>query len=228
MNELNTLLEKALHNLGFREWAYQIIRPGARAEDKPIIITTFPQFWYDHYIGKGYHTIDPVILDGPKQLLPYQWSGLMLGKTATEDQKGFFAEAREAGVGEGVGIPIHGTGGALAMVSMVSSESSEKLTSLLQSHELEIHLISLVYHNTARELIALGESGRNQTKLSPRERECLEWAAAGKSNWEIAQILTTITEATVKKHVASAMLKLNVRTRQQAVIKAVLSGLINP
>ncbi len=222
------LLEQALHSLGFREWAYQIIRPGARAEDKPIIVTTFPDYWYDHYIDSGYHTIDPVILDGPKQITPYQWSGLMLGKEATEQQKSFFNEAQEANLFEGLGIPIHGTGGALAMLSMVSSESSEKLSALLKEYETEIHLISLIYHNTARELIALGEGGRKQSRLSPRERECLEWASAGKSNWEIAEIISTITEATVKKHIANSMSKLNVRTRQQAVIKAVLSGLINP
>lgn len=61
--------------------------------------------------------------------------------------------------------------------------------------------------------------------LSLRERECLRWAAHGKTAWETAQILI-ISESAVKKHLAAASGKLNARTRTQAVAIALTRGLI--
>lgn len=62
-------------------------------------------------------------------------------------------------------------------------------------------------------------------KLSPKEIECLNWAMEGKTSWEIGIILGR-KENTVNYHIANIMDKLNVTTRQQAVIKALRLGLI--
>lgn len=52
--------------------------------------------------------------------------------------------------------------------------------------------------------------------LSARERECLLWSALGKQTKEIAKILS-ITPDTVNEHIASAMKKLDARSRAHAV-----------
>ena len=61
-------------------------------------------------------------------------------------------------------------------------------------------------------------------KISPRELECLRWVANGKTDAEIAEILS-ISEATVKFHVNGARRKLGARNRAQATARLVLSGL---
>ena len=63
-------------------------------------------------------------------------------------------------------------------------------------------------------------------KLSPREKEVLKALAEGLSNKEIAQQLH-ITEKTVKAHFSSIYRKLNVRSRSQAIVNAVKSGLVD-
>lgn len=61
--------------------------------------------------------------------------------------------------------------------------------------------------------------------LSPRERDCLSWLAVGQRPAEIGWRLG-ISEKTFEKHIARAKTKLKSRTRDQAVAKAVLLGLV--
>jgi transcriptional regulator EpsA len=61
--------------------------------------------------------------------------------------------------------------------------------------------------------------------ITERERQVLRWIAAGKSNWEIGRILR-ISEFTVKNHVQSLLKKLSVKSRTQAVTKAISCGLL--
>lgn len=62
--------------------------------------------------------------------------------------------------------------------------------------------------------------------LSTRELEVLEHLVAGKSNKEIATQLG-ITEATVKSHVSTILLRLNVEDRTQAAVTALRRGLVH-
>jgi LuxR family transcriptional regulator, activator of conjugal transfer of Ti plasmids len=61
--------------------------------------------------------------------------------------------------------------------------------------------------------------------LSPREYECLEWAAKGKSAWDIGCILN-ISRRTAAFHLDNAKSKLGVRTISQAV--ALLAAALQP
>ena len=61
--------------------------------------------------------------------------------------------------------------------------------------------------------------------LTKREIECLQWAAVGKSEWEISQILG-ISEHTSEKHLLNAKAKLGAANRVQAVAEALRRGFI--
>jgi DNA-binding NarL/FixJ family response regulator len=63
--------------------------------------------------------------------------------------------------------------------------------------------------------------------LTPREREVLTLVASGRSNSEITSDLT-LSEATVKTHVARIFAKLELRDRAQAVVLACETGLVTP
>ena len=68
---------------------------------------------------------------------------------------------------------------------------------------------------------------RDLAPLTPREREVLVLMGRGLSNTELADTLT-LSEATVKTHVARIFAKLTLRDRAQAVILAYETGLVTP
>jgi LuxR family quorum-sensing transcriptional regulator LasR len=64
-------------------------------------------------------------------------------------------------------------------------------------------------------------------QLTPRERECLNWTARGKSTWEISHILSC-SEAAVNFHVKNIRAKFGVNSRRAAAVLATQLGLIDP
>jgi DNA-binding CsgD family transcriptional regulator len=65
----------------------------------------------------------------------------------------------------------------------------------------------------------------NGVALSPRELECLRWAAQGKSAWDTGRILG-ISRHTVAFHLDNAKTKLGVRSTIQAVARLMASKAI--
>lgn len=84
------------------------------------------------------------------------------------------------------------------------------------------------------ERFAVGDHGpvqpavhRDLAVLTPRELEVLTLMGHGLSNGELAAELT-LSEATVKTHVARIFAKLSLRDRAQAVVLAYETGLVSP
>jgi LuxR family transcriptional regulator, maltose regulon positive regulatory protein len=73
--------------------------------------------------------------------------------------------------------------------------------------------------------VKVGVTSANAEPLSTREGEILSWIAQGRSNKEIARILS-ITPETVKTHVKHIFNKLDVEKRAQAVSRAQSLGLV--
>jgi len=66
-----------------------------------------------------------------------------------------------------------------------------------------------------------------QVQLTPREAECLHWAACGKTKEETAMILG-LTRRGVRYHIENIIFKLNAVNLAHAVAKGIHFRIINP
>jgi LuxR family transcriptional regulator, quorum-sensing system regulator LasR len=87
-------------------------------------------------------------------------------------------------------------------------------------------LFATYLHEAVRKLVEKNARvQQTEYQLTPREKECLTWAAAGKSSWEISKIVSS-SERTVNFHIGNVIQKLHVTSRSHAVAKALAVGLI--
>ena len=112
-------------------------------------------------------------------------------------------------------IPIHGLSGYQAGISFAGFDVDEA-----KDANAALQLIGIYAFNR---LANLKFACKDYGILTDREREVLRWTAAGKTAWDTGGILN-IAEDTVNKHMASAMRKLNVYSRTQAVAKSIRRG----
>lgn len=111
------------------------------------------------------------------------------------------------------------------LVSLVLNRSNVAFT----DHEIELletirpHLANLyrlgIAADRVREVPADVPFGAPDVPLTPREREVLDWVAAGKTNRDIAAIVGA-SPRTVEKHLERIYEKLGVETRTAAAMRA--------
>jgi DNA-binding CsgD family transcriptional regulator len=123
----------------------------------------------------------------------------------------------------GLTVPVR-RGGRTGYVSWCSRE----LGRLRRSYHATLSSVHLISHTFIRQLDRLEDRGVESAGtglLTPRELECLSWAARGRTTDEIAALLHRSSE-TVEFHLSNAMLKLAARNRAHAVAIACVRGLI--
>jgi DNA-binding CsgD family transcriptional regulator len=134
-------------------------------------------------------------------------------------------EVREAaqafGVHAAIIAPAYLTGGVIGAVVWASSQPVADLPALYEARADALHGAALRLVSVYRD----GDDDAPPVRLTKREIQCLKWAAAGKTDADIAQIIG-IAGPTVRFHVQNAALKLRVAGRAQAIHRAAGLGYI--
>jgi DNA-binding CsgD family transcriptional regulator len=117
-------------------------------------------------------------------------------------------------------VPIHLPYGQIAAVSFQPVDSDRD--DLAQEFAQYGDLLGLFAHKFVASYVKVMDKQRwipPDICLSKREIECLRWAAVGKTDGEIATILSRSC-ATIRFHIHNAAVKLNAVNRSQTVFKA--------
>jgi DNA-binding CsgD family transcriptional regulator len=180
------------------------------------LFCSYPRSWIEHYAEAGYVKHDPIVREVFLTYQPYTWSEVRARRRLTAIGTKILEEAAELGATEGFVVPIYETSGYTGLVSIagrgceVAGEARNALA-----------LACIYLHNKLSTLRR--QSSDILVELTERELECLSWAAAGKSDWEIGQILS-VSSKTINYHIENAKRKFGVTTRIQAIIAAMRSG----
>lgn len=222
LEELGQAFQAAAKSLGFDHYACVSCVEFGALPDGSVFLADYPEDWTNYYLEKEYDRTDPILQVSLKEHMPFNWENKLNHRSLTPHQSEMMCEAEDAGLLYGVTVPIHIVGAFPGAVNVVGEQ-----VDIDPAAEHAIHLMSVYLHDAAlRVATANKDSLKPVARLTPREKECLQWVAAGKTDWEISAILS-IAERTVHTHVESAKTKLGVSTRVQAVVKAFLTNLIH-
>ncbi len=176
-----------------------------------------PQGWLGNYTSRNYTKVDPLRRLNRVSPTAFLWDMSSWDDCATS--RTWCRDNRDSGVVRGMTIPDH-SGGRLKIITLCGTRAE------LHPHDrIALHIAGLELMQRVRELGVA--PARDLPRLSPRERECLQWIAAGKTDWEIGEILS-LSGKTVNIYVERAKQKLGVQTRSQAIVLALRGGLIAP
>lgn len=210
---LVSIADKTAKHLGFRWFAYL-----ASAESQTTIISSYPVAWVRHYRDQNFDRVDPVVRPSRWPTRSFYWSGNDSWPTAL--QRRLFAEAASFQIRSGVTVPIRGAGNSFAAFTFAADDHREEFSRWAAEAIDTLQLIGLYYHAGVDTKLRLGLRRFGDAPLTPRETQCLTWAARGKTMAETALILG-ITKRTVEFHLDNARTKLNAMTLSQAVAKAI-------
>ncbi|HWD27518.1 MAG TPA: LuxR family transcriptional regulator [Rhizomicrobium sp.] len=192
-------------------------QPGVARDDR-LLATTWKSEWLSHWSDSQYLYVDPIARQLLSRNEPVRWGPNQGGMDATGAR--ILEEACEYGMKCGYAVPVYSREGLIVAISM-GAERYE----IGKPEELCLRLASIYFHAKLERLRGKATPPRGG-KLTPRERECLSWVAAGKTDWETSQILG-IAEQTVHEYVQNALIKLNATTRAQAIAIAIFSKQIS-
>ena len=184
----------------------------------PILYDEWPGEWKRQCVQQKHYLNDPMLSELHRTAEPFLWSDAQKRKPGTRAEREVMAEAAIVGMCEGFVVPIYGIGGQVH--GMTIAGTMPRVDSYAKA---ELHLLSMYAY--ARAKILHRRTGAPPVSIGRRDREALHWAAAGKTDWEIGEILR-ISESAAHKRIENAKRKLGVATRMQAVVEAIRGGYI--
>lgn len=133
-------------------------------------------------------------------------------------------EVESFGVGAAIVAPAYRPGGVIGAIVWATPDAGFDVEAAFVARAAELHALAMKFVGAYEEATL---SGRvlGAARLTRREIQCLKWAAAGKTDIEISQIVG-ISLPTVRFHITNASRRLGVSGRSRAIHHAAVLGYI--
>lgn len=223
VSESDKYLRRACAKFSVANLSYWFFGTSQRLPDRLTWLSTYDEQYTSLYMQNYTPFGDPVFGLCFERLLPLDWGEVRrMDKTADEIQ----LVAERHGIGrQGISFPIRDQGFGDAMFS-VNFECEDRHWNEVRTNIVrDFHLFAHFFHLRMRDVIA-GRPVTSEFDLSPREREVLKWAAAGKTAWETAQVLG-LSERAIRLYTENVLTKLKAKTKTQAVAIALRNAVIH-
>jgi LuxR family quorum-sensing system transcriptional regulator CciR len=218
MAGLRTLIEDASRELGFEFFAIvHHIRFGRPTSDK-VRLSNYPLEWLA-VLRQNECFDEPVLKAAERAGTGFRWSRLHELITMTENQQRHMERAVRHGLAEGFTVPNHVPGETFGSCHFAVSE----LTALPEESLPAAQALGSFAFEAARRMLQQSHEPSEAyvvpAPLTGRQRDCLLFAARGKSDSVIAELLN-IRPKTVNEHIEAAKRRYSVATRTQLIVRA--------
>ncbi|AWN54544.1 autoinducer binding domain-containing protein [Methylobacterium sp. 17Sr1-1] len=189
-----------------------------RQQYEHALLDAMPADWKTRYLSRGYLFRDATVRHLGGANAPFAWSEI--AEQYREDPAALqvMHEAGEHGLRHGVTVPLLTLDGQLAGFSFSGAR--------VEVSPEDLGTLQLVATYAFAQLVLLRSEAGAEIRLSPREREVLQWVAEGKTSWEIGEILA-ISSKGVEHHLRTTRTKLGTLNSAQSVAVALRRGLIS-
>ncbi len=181
----------------------------------------WPPEWRAYYAAQDYFPRDFIVAELRVRMRPFLWNEMDSAVFSVPGAKEFFDATRAHGWIDGFVDPDPRPG-------RFRGHRQPRRQAKHQTRSDRSRRVGDDGADPARALrlaVGFGAEPAAVLALSAREIECVQWAAAGKTDWEIGRLLG-VTGATAHFHIEQVKKKLKVRSRVQAVAILTLHGVI--
>lgn len=215
---LASAFERIAGRMGIRYFACASNVDWRQTPDDAVGITNYPSDWITHFTSGDFCAVDPVFRTAAKQLTPFSWQDPAWRAGLNKQEESILQVAADFGLIHGVTVPVHTSKSINSLCSLVFEDHSYDRNVIHAAHLMAVYLFEAAQSKHQKPVVL-----SRRPLLTKRQRECLQLVAQGKSDWVISKVLN-ISEATASFHVQSAMHRLGVASRTQAVARALYLG----
>jgi DNA-binding CsgD family transcriptional regulator len=216
---------EGMDDLGFDRVSFNILTDhrNLRLKKNLAVLHNLESDVLTEYFSRGYDRNDPVLNHARQAQGPFQWTDLHHVELTPGQRRCLEFRTHEAGYYNGVSAPLYGPCNQRAAFSLFATEESETPDYKSGLLGLYCNYFYLAYQRFHEDK----DVASVNVALSPLETDILTWAALGKSDPQICDLLK-IGRHTVNTHFRHIFRKLDTNSRIHAVTKAMLLGMINP
>ncbi|MDT8760552.1 LuxR family transcriptional regulator [Sphingomonas psychrotolerans] len=221
IDELAHLLDAIAREMGGQYFALSHHVDVPRAPQPAIRIHNYPGGWEEFFDAERLGPSDPVHRASHLTNVGFAWSKLPQLIMLTRRDEEILAKSRRVGLADGLTVPAHIPGESAGSCSFATAHGRS-----LHSEWLPLaQFVGATAFEGARRLSGIRRIDPERPRISDRQRDCIYWAARGKSDWETSQILG-IGHDTASQHMKEARKRYGVTNRTQLAIHALHDGVL--
>ena len=205
-DEMAGTMAEIAQQLGFQYFA--LTHHVAGAGQTGIYIHNYPDHWAEFYAANALSLSDPVHRACHRASWGFRWAMMSSLIPMTRRDKEHLKRGYDAGIGDGYTVPVSVAGEAPGSCSFANATDLPIREDTLAAAQL----VGAYAFHRARQLQSLRPLAAEKMAITDRQRDCVRWAARGKSDWEISRILG-ISKETATSHIKGACARYQVHKR---------------
>jgi LuxR family transcriptional regulator, quorum-sensing system regulator SdiA len=226
-DECIDILARYFKRMGFARVTYSYMplvrRPDGRWLPPALIVRNFPKSWDTQWHRYSVH--DPYFHACFSRTTAIEWVAVQKSQL-TAIQRECVNYLADLGLSKGLTVPIHLPHGRFAFISAIGDNHEDDWDELVEQCRYKILIRAHQFHRFAFYKYQPSVTVSFPLRLTPREAECLNWIARGRTHDETAHMLGRSID-TVRLHLKSACDKLGANNATHAVAKAVRLRLLD-